>query len=244
MRSIRRAAHILAVGILGLASGVVLALEAIYFSWLPRERPERASRPLPALVRQAIWADFGGTGRPRLDPQIPFLIPLVLSMGSPLEPRPQASLLHAVSRNPLPRMRQVEFTARSMALATWVSRHWTIEEVIDAIGSQAWLGTAGNGLEAGAQHYWGRPLDALAAHEVATLMTVLRSPRYYDPACWPERALSGRALALEKMRRAGVIDEKAFRQAMASPMRVLPVCDRPSEARIGRASRREDPCHP
>ena len=242
MRSIRRAAHRLAVGFLGLVSGVLLALEAIYLSWLPRERPVRATRPLPPFVRAAIWAELGGGGQPRLDPQIPFLISVLLSTANPQVVRDH-TLLHLVSRNALPRMKQLEFTARSMALATWVSRHWTIEEVIDSVGSQAWMGAAGYGFEAGAQHYWGRPLDALAAHEVATLMTVMRSPRSLDPACWPERALDGRASALVKMRRASVIDEDAFRQAMAAPMRVLPTCDRPPEARSGRVPPREDPCH-
>jgi hypothetical protein len=155
-----------AIPILGALFWVMVGLEAVYLWWLPPERPTRAARPLPSLVRGAIWAGFGGRGRPRLDAQIPFLIPLVLASANPELTR-QHTLPFLVSRNALPRMSQLEFTARSIALTTW--------------------------------------------------------------------ALRGRRIALERMHEAGVIDEIAFRQAMAAPMLVAPACDRPPEAETHRS---------
>jgi hypothetical protein len=230
---------------LGAVFWTFVGLEAVYRWWLPPERPVRAVRPLPPFVRSALWAEFGGRGRPRLDPQIPFMVPVLIPLVLPSpDDRPaalasdaQASLLHAVSRNALRRrMRQIEFTTRSVALATWVSRHWSIEDVLDSVGAHAWMGDAGEGFEAAGWYYWRRPIHELAPHEVATLLAVVRSPRTFDPVCRPDRVSAAREDALERMRAAGLIDENAFERAIDTPLRVLPECREPPEVLPGRSS--------
>jgi membrane peptidoglycan carboxypeptidase len=127
-------------------------------------------------------------------------------------------------------MRHTEFLARSLSLSTWISRNWPVEEVLDFAGAHLWMGPGGHGLEAGARHFFGRPLEALTIEDLALLLAVARSPRAYDPACRPDAALRGRSDVLERMRSAGLIDDNALRRAKAASVRVLPVCDRPSEA--------------
>ncbi|HET9317551.1 MAG TPA: transglycosylase domain-containing protein, partial [Vicinamibacteria bacterium] len=121
-------------------------------------------------------------------------------------------------------MPTLEFMKRSVALSTWLSRHWTIEDLLDAYADTAWMGEDRRGFEAGAQYYWGRALDALAPHEIATLIAVSDYARPDDPACRPDRALRMREAVLESMLDARVIDDAAFRQATAAPLRVVPTC--------------------
>lgn len=230
---------------LGAVFWTFVGLEAVYLWWLPPERPVRAVRPLPPFVRSALWADFGGRGRPRLDPQIPFLVPVLVPLVLPPPnemPGARGSLLHAVSSNALRRrMRQLEFTTRSVALSAWVSRHWSIEDVLDSVGAHAWMGDAGEGFEAAGWYYWRRPIHELAPHEVATLLAVMRSPRSYDPVCRPDRVSAAREDALERMRAAGLIDESAFQRAIDTPLGVLPECRQPPDVLPGRASPGRNP---
>lgn len=222
MRSAAPVGRVLAIVTLGAVFQVVIGLEAVYLWWLPDQRPVRPVRSAPPFVRRAIWAHLGGKGPPLLNPRIPFLVPDIASARG--RPTAEATLLRLVAVRSLPRMRTREFMTRSLAVSTWLSRHWTIQELLDAYADTAYIGDDRHGFEAGARHYWGRPLDALAPHEVATLIAVSDYARLYDPACRPERALRMRATVLERMLDAKVIDDAAFRQATAAPLRVVPTC--------------------
>lgn len=108
-----------------------------------------------------------------------------------------------------------------------MSRHWTIEEVLDSVGTHAWMSDAGEGFEAAADRFWGRPLHALEPHEVATLIGVMQNPRPLDPSCHPERALRARTSVLEKLEASGLIDARAFARAVEAPLEVQPACTKP-----------------
>ncbi len=121
-------------------------------------------------------------------------------------------------------MRHAEFLARSLSRGTWISRNWTVEEVIDFVGAHLGMGDGRSGLGEGARHCFGRPLETLTIDEVALLLAVARSAKGYDPVCRPDSALRGRSDVLERMRSGGLIDDDALRRATAVPIRVLPSC--------------------
>ncbi|MBN1240087.1 MAG: penicillin-binding protein 1B [Gammaproteobacteria bacterium] len=86
------------------------------------------------------------------------------------------------------------------------------DEIMLAYVNEIYLGQNGgravHGFGLASRFYFGKPLVELDVHEIALLVAIVRGPSYYDPRRNPERALARRALVLEQMRAAGLIDEQ------------------------------------
>ena len=91
------------------------------------------------------------------------------------------------------------------------------DEIMLAYVNEIYLGQDGaravHGFGLASRFYFGKPLDGLDVHEIALLVAIVRGPSYYDPRRNPERALARRALVLEQMRDAGLIDARALTRA-------------------------------
>ncbi|MDT7835058.1 transglycosylase domain-containing protein [Aquabacterium sp. OR-4] len=74
------------------------------------------------------------------------------------------------------------------------------------------------GVGAAARTYFGKPAAALATHEAALLVALLKGPAQYDPERFPARALARRNLVLARMQATGRLDAGQARQARAQAL--------------------------
>ena len=94
-----------------------------------------------------------------------------------------------VSRTPVAESRSVLIRQiREMAVAIWVSQHWTAEEAMRTVLAGSYFGHGFYGLSHAVQGYFGLPTEELSVGEAAVLAGLLRSPRRYDPWCQSERS--------------------------------------------------------
>ncbi len=90
-----------------------------------------------------------------------------------------------------------------------------------------WVGGNRYGLSPGAIHEFGRPLERLSTPDLAVLVAVIRSPRIFDPACYPDRTLEARNTFLRRMAEAGALGERELQSALAAPLGVSARCEAP-----------------
>lgn len=107
--------------------------------------------------------------------------------------------------------------------------------IMETYLNQVYVGQRGaqaiRGVAAGAEFWFGRRLEDLDPEHVALLVGMIRGPSYYDPRRHPERARARRDFALAQMHATGLIDDAAYRRALAAP---LGVSDRPGNLAANR----------
>lgn len=100
----------------------------------------------------------------------------------------------------------------------------TAPRLIDELGhgrvlalylNSIYLGNGLYGVERAAQHYFGTGVDSLSLGQVATLVGMTRSPEYYDPYAYPERARAVRDLVLGTLAEAGIVPTEEAEAAAA-----------------------------
>ncbi|MFE8595564.1 transglycosylase domain-containing protein [Archangium violaceum] len=107
---------------------------------------------------------------------------------------------------------------RGLALCMWISRHWTVEELLTAYAEGSGFGRNIIGLDAAARRYFGKAPGQLALHEAALLAGLPQSPARYDPFCQPERALQRRNVVLSRLQGLGWISEAQGEEARKQPL--------------------------
>ena len=117
-----------------------------------------------------------------------------------------------------------KYQLRWLALTTWVARHWTVSESLDAYGPSAWVGGEPYGLEPGALRLFGKPLRTLDASEVALLVGLLQSPSRLDPACHPERAAEARGRILDRLGEHGRLSREEVETMKVRPLGTVSTC--------------------
>ena len=100
--------------------------------------------------------------------------------------------------------------------------HYTKSEILEAYVNEVYLGRSGsreiNGFGLASQHYFRKPLVELNAQEVALLVGLVKGASFYNPWRNPERAKARRNLVLSVMHTEGLIDDKKFQTAQATPL--------------------------
>ncbi|MDY6813187.1 MAG: transglycosylase domain-containing protein [Pseudomonadota bacterium] len=108
-----------------------------------------------------------------------------------------------------------------------LERHFSKPDLLEAYLNEVYLGQDGaravRGFGAAAEFYFGRPPAALALHEQALLVALVRGPSYYNPRRHPERARARRDLVLDVAAARGLIDPGAAARAHAAPLTVAPL---------------------
>ena len=96
--------------------------------------------------------------------------------------------------------------------------------ILEAYLNQVYLGQRGgqavHGVASGAEFWFGRDLNSLTTEQVALLIGLVKGPSYYDPRRSPERALDRRNFVLGKLRESELIDDAAYKRALAAPLGV------------------------
>ncbi|MGI9326933.1 MAG: transglycosylase domain-containing protein [Pseudomonadales bacterium] len=114
---------------------------------------------------------------------------------------------------------------REVAMAIILEFRFTKTDLLNAYINEIYLGQAGrraiHGFGLGAQFYFNKPLDELSVQEIATLVTIIRGPSYYNPYRRPVRVRERRDRVLAIMHRQGLIDAQALTSAHNSPLTVV-----------------------
>ncbi len=107
-------------------------------------------------------------------------------------------------------------------MAILLEVHFDKKDLMNAYINEINLGQEGGraiqGFGLASQFYFGKPLAELQLHEIALLVTEVRSPTYYNPRKQPERALARRNLILDLLAEFNVVTAKEAALAKSKPL--------------------------
>ena len=113
-----------------------------------------------------------------------------------------------------------------MPMAILLELHYSKQEILEAYLNEVYLGQDGaraiHGMGLGAQFLFGRPLEELEPHQLATLVALLKGPSWYDPRRRPERAMERRNTVLRVAMEEGALSKADFDKYSARPLEVVP----------------------
>ncbi|AMO72008.1 penicillin-binding protein 1A [Sphingorhabdus sp. M41] len=107
---------------------------------------------------------------------------------------------------------------REAILAYRIEDVLTKEEILELYLNQIFLGRNAYGVQAAAQAYFGKDVDALALHEIAYLAILPKGPSNYRPEVHEQRAIGRRNWVLGEMRENGWITPAQHQAAIAQPL--------------------------
>jgi len=110
--------------------------------------------------------------------------------------------------------------AVAIVLEIRLSKNEILERYISDVPMGAYSGAPIEGMPQASRYIFNKDLRRVTPAEAATLIGMIQAPTLYDPRRHPEACRTRRDTVLAVMRREGVIDEAAYRAAMASPVDV------------------------
>jgi penicillin-binding protein 1A len=111
---------------------------------------------------------------------------------------------------------------REAILARRLEAALTKQQILEIYLNMIFLGRNAYGVEAAAQAYFGKSVEALVLPEFAYLAILPKAPSTYDPIRRPERALARRDYVLRQMASNGFISEAERAAATAAPLGAIP----------------------
>ena len=121
--------------------------------------------------------------------------------------------------------RTLQRKLRELAMAVILELRFDKEDLLTAYINEIFLGQNGaraiHGFGLGAQFYFNKPINELDEAEIATLISIIRGPSYYNPFRHPERALTRRNRILDTFYSDGLINAAKHRQAKAKTLGVV-----------------------
>ena len=135
-----------------------------------------------------------------------------------------STLTQQLARNLFPeeigRSRSLHRKLKELVTALRMEQHYSKNEILEAYLNTAPFLFNAVGVEMAARTYWGKSAAELDEVESATLVGMLKGPRYYNPVLNPERARERRNLVLAQMHARGAFDATQLRRLTAHPLRV------------------------
>jgi len=102
--------------------------------------------------------------------------------------------------------------------------HYSKNDILQAYINEVYLSQAGNraihGFGLASQYFFGRPLQELELHQIATLVAINNGPSKYHPIRNPNNALQRRDLVLKTMLEQGKISDSEYQGATAAKLSV------------------------
>jgi penicillin-binding protein 1A len=103
-------------------------------------------------------------------------------------------------------------------LALKIDRELPKEKIMELYLNKIYLGKRAYGVEAAARVYFGKPLNQLSLPELAVIAGLPKAPSTINPIADPVAAKNRRDHVLDRMRVEGFIDEKTYKEAIATPL--------------------------
>tara|TARA_X000000950_G_scaffold102249_2_gene129102 strand:+ start:20316 stop:22694 length:2379 start_codon:yes stop_codon:yes gene_type:complete len=120
--------------------------------------------------------------------------------------------------------RSIQRKLRELAMSIILELRFTKEDLLTAYINEIFLGQNGaraiHGFGLGAQYYFNKPLNELAVDQIATLISIIRGPSYYNPLRHPERTLRRRNRILDTFLADGLISNSLHQDAIGAPLGV------------------------
>lgn len=117
-------------------------------------------------------------------------------------------------------------------MALLLELHLDKNTILESYINEIYLGQDGpraiHGFGLASEYYFEKPVAALALHEQALLVALVRGPSYYNPFRNPERALQRRNLMLDLAAEQGFIGVSAAKQAKQASLQLVAKQDRKS----------------
>ncbi len=104
-------------------------------------------------------------------------------------------------------------------LALQIERSLSKREIFELYVNKIYLGNRAYGIEAAAQIYFGKSIDQLDLADLAMIASLPKAPSRYNPVSNPERTLIRRNWILGRMLSLGKIDQQAYDEAVAKPIK-------------------------
>jgi penicillin-binding protein 2D len=99
-----------------------------------------------------------------------------------------------------------------------MERHYTKDQILEGYLNQISFGHGWYGVEAAAQHYFGKSASKLSLPEAAALAAMPKGPALYDPLKYPDRVRQRRNTVLALMADQGYITAAQAERARATPL--------------------------
>lgn len=110
-------------------------------------------------------------------------------------------------------------------MAVLLEAHFTKDDLMNSYINEINLGQDGDraihGFGLASEFYFGKPLSELQLHEIALLVTEVRSASYYNPRRHPDRALARRNLILDLLAEHQLVSKEDAERAKAKPLGVV-----------------------
>ncbi len=121
--------------------------------------------------------------------------------------------------------RTLKRKVNELFMAILLDIRYSKDEILEAYFNEIYLGQDGansvNGFGLASEFYFNQPLKSLSLHQIASLVSLVRGPSYYDPRRFPDRSLARRNLVLDEMKEQGYITEAQAAQAKQEPLGVV-----------------------
>ena len=117
--------------------------------------------------------------------------------------------------------KKVRRKLKEIYLALRMEQIYSKDEILEMYLNKVYFGSGLHGVEAAARGYFDKSATDLAIDEASLVAGLIQAPSAYDPGQHPERALKRRAVVLDQMAGAGMIDAEAARQMAATPLALI-----------------------
>ncbi len=123
---------------------------------------------------------------------------------------------------------------REHALSTWLSRHWSADELVRWLAVHTCFGRGAVGIDAAADVNFGKPVDALSAGELAYLAGVRQMPDRFGPS-QPEEGRRRRDFMLRRFAEERLITPDELARELSSELvfRLRPKATPPHRDELG-----------
>jgi penicillin-binding protein 1A len=133
-----------------------------------------------------------------------------------------STITQQVAKTFLSREKKLKRKIREAILARHIEARFSKEAILEYYLNNILLGHGASGVQAAAQNYFGKNVYELNLAEMSALAALPRCPSQCNPVVNPKRSREQQETVLERMLRRGFISEEQRREALATPLKILP----------------------
>ncbi|MBF6568913.1 MAG: transglycosylase domain-containing protein [Candidatus Binataceae bacterium] len=116
--------------------------------------------------------------------------------------------------------RKFKELAVALVIELKLSKNDILERYVNDVPMGEYDGTPIYGMPLAARYFFNKDLGEVTPDQAAILIGMIQAPTMYDPRRHPEACRARRDVVLGVMRRAGLIDETSYTQALAAPIAI------------------------
>lgn len=110
---------------------------------------------------------------------------------------------------------------KEIMLALRIERVYTKDEILERYLNQVNFGQGRYGVATAARYYFNKKISDITLSESALLVALPKSPEYFSPYRYPERAKTRRDLVLKQMLKDRIITEDEYNKAISESLHVV-----------------------